>query len=61
MENLYVPVLQRYFATAGFSICTVEVVKWFDCAVVCPQRPVLRERLEDVRPGEFAVHILNRD
>jgi hypothetical protein len=61
MENLYVPVLQRYFGKDRFALCTVEVVKWYDCAIACPRRPVLRESLEDVRPGEFAVHILNRE
>ena len=58
MENLYIPILQRWLrATPGWIFCTIEVVKWYDCAVACPRRPRLIERIEDARPGDFAVHI----
>ena len=61
MENLYIPVLQAAFKGLGYTFLTVEVVKWFDCAIQCPRRPVLRERIEDAKPGEFVVHILHRE
>lgn len=61
IEHLYLPVLQSFLAEGGWKVATAEVVKWFDPAVQCPRRPILRERLEDVKVGEFAVHILNRD
>lgn len=59
MENVYYPVVKRLFGDS-WQVCTVEVVKWYDPAVSCPRKAVLRERLEDVKFGEFAVHILNR-
>ena len=59
MENLYVPVLRAWLRDAGeWSISTVEVVKWFDPATACPRKPVLRADLRDVKPNEFAIHIL---
>jgi hypothetical protein len=60
MENLYVPVLQTWMRAKDWKVGTVEVVKWYDPSTKCPSRPVLRESLDTVKPGEFAVHILNR-
>lgn len=60
LEHVYLPVIRAFILDASWRIAKVEVVKWFDPAVHCPVRPVLRENLRDVRPGEFAVHILNR-
>jgi hypothetical protein len=59
MENVYCPVVKRFFPE-GWGISTVEVVKWYDPSVVCPRKVTLRESLLDVKPNEFAVHILNR-
>lgn len=60
LEHLYVPVLRAFMRDSSWSIATCEVVKWFDPCTRFPVRPVLRENLEDVKVGEFAVHILNR-
>lgn len=60
VENVYVPVLRKFFERSNFSIATCEVVKWFDPSVSYPKQPNLRESLEAVKVGEFAVHILNR-
>jgi hypothetical protein len=60
LEHLYVPVLRAFMGKSSWKIATVEVVKWFDPCVRFPVRPVLRESLEDIKVGEFAVHILNR-
>lgn len=60
VENLYLPVLREFFRPAGLSIATCEVVKWYDAAVAHPCKITLRDSLEKVRPGEYAVHILNR-
>lgn len=60
LEHLYVPVLRAFIGKADWKILTCEVVKWFDPSTQFPVRPVLRESLEDIKPGEFAVHILNR-
>jgi hypothetical protein len=60
VEHLYVPVLRAFIGDSYWRIATVEVVKWYDPSTRFPVRPVLRENLEDVKVGEFAVHILNR-
>ncbi len=60
LEHLYVPVLRAFMRDSGWQIATCEVVKWFDPCTRFPVKPVMRESLEDVRVGEFAVHILNR-
>lgn len=60
VEHLYVPVLRAFIGTSPWRIATCEVVKWYDPSTRFPVRPVLRESLEDVKVGEFAVHILNR-
>ena len=57
--QLYTPVLRRLFAKEKYEIRCCEVVKWFDPAVRAPQRAKLREDIEAISPGEFAVHIFN--
>lgn len=60
LEHLYVPVLRAFMRDSGWRIATCEVVKWYDPSTRFPVRPVLRDSLEGVKVGEFAVHILNR-
>jgi hypothetical protein len=55
--RLYKPVVERLFLGHGYTLCTVEVVHWFDPSVRTMQTPKLRARVEDAQPGEFAVHI----
>lgn len=55
--RLYLPVLERLFDGYGYEFRCLEVCKWFDPAVKCPQRPRLCEDITTVKPGEFAVHI----
>jgi hypothetical protein len=57
MFKLYLPVLEKLFEGYGYEFRCVEVCKWFDPAVRCPQKPKLRDRLENVQKDEFAVHI----
>ena len=57
--RLYRPVLERLFVGYVYEFRCVEVCRWFDAAVRCPQPVRLRQRVEDVRPDEFAVHIWN--
>lgn len=61
LENCYLPLVRHLFRRSNREICSCEVVKWYDCATRFPRPVVLREHLSDVRAGEFAVHILNRD
>ena len=61
LENCYLPLARRLFAASGREICVCEIVKWYDCAVSFPCTPILRDSLLDLQPGEFSVHILNRD
>ena len=55
LHHLYAPVVQWLWP--GWTIKTVEVVKWFDPATRTPDSPRLRSDLAAVQPGEFAVHI----
>lgn len=55
--RLYRPVLERLFDGHGYGFRCVEVCRWFDPAVRCPEPPRLREKLTAVQPDEFAVHI----
>jgi hypothetical protein len=55
--RLYIPVLERVFHGYGYEFRGVEVCKWFDCAVRCPQPPRLRDSLAETKAGDFSVHI----
>lgn len=55
LNELYLPVVRNAFP--GWLITTCEVVKWFDPAVVCPQKPRLCRTPEVASPGEFGVYI----
>lgn len=58
--HLYLPVLEKLFDGYGYEFRCVELCKWFDAAIRCPQRPRLCEDLNAVKPGEFAVHIWSK-
>ncbi len=57
--RLYLPVLEKLFSGYGYEFRCVELCKWFDGAIRCPQRPRLCEDISNVRPGDFGVHIWN--
>ncbi len=58
LENLYVPLMAKWLERSNYGIATCEVVKWYDPATRCPRPPVLRELITDVKPNEFAVHMI---
>lgn len=60
VENLYVPLLQRFLRNTDYKIAAVEVCKWFDPCTPFPVKPTLCEELTAVHPERFNVHILNR-
>lgn len=55
--RLYIPVLERVFEGHGYEFRGVEVCKWFDPAVRCPQPARIRDTLTDTAAGDFSVHI----
>lgn len=57
LVDKYLPLIERLFGWETWEFATVEVVKWYDCAVKFPCAVTLRERIEDVAAGEFGVHI----
>jgi len=66
LVDKYLPIVRKFFNNSGketdgdpqlWRFATVEVVYWFDCAVAFPTKPKLRERIEDTRLHELAVHI----
>ena len=61
IENTYVPVIACFLRQSGWQIATCEVVKWYDPSVRFPRPVALRDDVSLVKPGEFAVHILNRE
>lgn len=53
----YIPLVERIFPPQLWRVACVEVVKWYDCATKFPVDVKLRDRIDAVKPGEFAVHI----
>lgn len=55
IEEKYVPVIGRVLR--GWSISTVEVVKWYDPSTPFPVPVSLKEDITETKPNEFGVHI----
>lgn len=55
--HLYIPVVQALFGRADWQFTGVEICARYDCAVVCPERPLLRKDVLDAQPSAFNVHI----
>lgn len=55
---LYLPVIAKIFGTDWEYACC-EVVKWYDPAVVCPQRPTLLKEINEAKRDNWSVHIFN--
>jgi len=54
--KLYLPVVLALFGGL-YRIGCVEVVKWFDPAIITPQPPMLCKDPDIAPPGKFNVHI----
>jgi len=57
MVGRYLPIIQAMFDPTLWQFATVEIVKWYDCAVRYPAEVMLRDAIDKVKPGEFGVHI----
>lgn len=55
--HLYIPVIQAAFPAELWQFAGVEVCARFDCAITCPEKPVLRKNILDAYPMQFNVHI----
>lgn len=55
-RHLYAPVLRELFPPAAWDLQVCEVVKWFDPAVVYPEKVVLANEVHLNSPA-FKVHI----
>jgi len=55
----YIPVVRMALCEPDdlWQIATVEVTKWYDPAVRCPQQPRLYREIHLATPGEYGVHI----
>lgn len=54
----YLPIVKKFFNNSElWDFATVEVVNWYDFAVVFPTTVKLRPQIDLVRPNELAVHI----
>lgn len=60
LEKLYKPVLKTLFPTDLWRIELLEVVRWFDPAVLFPCPTVLVSDPMSVPLGKFGVHIIGR-
>ena len=58
LNELYVPVVRKAFGK-DWIIATTTVVKWFDCKVVLPERPVMCKEVTQSKPGDNAITIWN--
>lgn len=54
--KIYLPVLRALFGGI-YKLACCEVVKWFDCAVLCPVNPVLCPEPANAREAAFNVYI----
>lgn len=54
--GVYLPVVQHLFGGL-YKVALVEVVKWFDPVVLCPQPPALCRDPATAAVGRFNVHI----
>lgn len=54
---LYLPVISKAFPGDLWKFSIIEVVKWYDPAVIFPERVKMRANVLDAQPGEFGVHI----
>lgn len=56
---LYLPVVKAIFgeSTGLWRYSTLEIVKWFDPAVQCPQQPTMCHTPHLAKPGDFSVNI----
>ena len=57
LVDRYLRLCNHFFGTERWVFSIVEVVHWYDCAVAFPTQPAIRDRIEDVRPDEFGVHV----
>lgn len=55
LEEKYVPVINKLFG--GWSISTVEIVKWYDPSTPYPVPVRLKKDILLASPNEFGVHI----
>lgn len=55
LRKLYAPVIEYLFP--HYEVACVEVVKWFDPAVVFPERPALLKCPMEGDPSRLGVHI----
>ena len=55
LRLLYEPVLRCLYPDTPLSV--IEVVKWYDCAIVFPEPARLIKNLALHQGGEFGVHI----
>lgn len=59
LKMLYLPVIAAAFPEKLWKYGICEVVKWYDCATLFPEKVKLQENIAEVRPRDFAVHIYN--
>lgn len=58
LNDLYVPVVRKAFGV-NWDISTVTIVKWFDCKIPLPVKPVMCKDIEHAAPGQNAINIWN--
>lgn len=61
LTNLYRPLVTHLLRRSGRVVCTVEITKWYDCAVRFPCQVQLLSDLDAARGDCFGVNIFNRD
>lgn len=61
LNELYLPVVRAAFPGRLWRIALCEVVKWYDPNIEFPQRVKLQRFIDEVLPGQFAVHIWTPD
>lgn len=63
LHKLYLPLLRQMFPYSLWDICCLEIVRWYDPAIVWPVKTLLRENILDTPSSitnKIGVHIYNK-
>lgn len=56
VENLYRPLVEHLFRRSPRRVCSVEITRWYDCAIAFPVKPRVERSILAATPGAFVVH-----
>ncbi len=58
LVEIYSPLVRKIYGEE-YGYFFLEVVKWYDAKLKIPVKPHFLRKLEDIRPGQYGIHIWN--